>query len=138
MQAYAAGFILRGHGIERVVSSDAVRATQTAKAIATVLGVETGIDSRLRERDWAEPPTLRRPGSLEDPSPRITAVLHEIIATGLVTAVVTHGDIVCTLLDLLEPTRRHRDGFDTGSDVPNGSALRMSMRGLRHSTDRPL
>ncbi len=38
-QAYAAGYALRDKTIDRIVSSDAVCATQTAQAMATVLGV---------------------------------------------------------------------------------------------------
>src|SRR4051812_3907690 len=51
-QAYAAGYALQDKLIRRVISSDAVRATQTGQAIATVLGVEMVVDERLRERGF--------------------------------------------------------------------------------------
>jgi broad specificity phosphatase PhoE len=59
-QAYAAGHTLRGRHIDRIVSSDAVRARQTAHAMATVLGVETAVDGsgharRHRVRDPRHP-----------------------------------------------------------------------------------
>ena len=60
-QAYAAGYSLRGKGIDSVLTSDAVRAVQTAQAIATVLDVGVRVDGRLRERGWADVATSARP-----------------------------------------------------------------------------
>ena len=48
-QAYAAGYTLRNRQIDRIVCSDAVRAVQTAHAMATVLGVESTVDPSTRQ-----------------------------------------------------------------------------------------
>ncbi|MBI3224866.1 MAG: histidine phosphatase family protein [Mycolicibacterium cosmeticum] len=109
LQAYAAGDTLRDTGIDRIVTSDAVRATQTARAVAQILEVPVSVDVRLRERGWAEP------GHLEDPAPRVLAALSAIAISGDRVAVVTHGDIVYLLRDMLCATQ----DWETGSDVPH-------------------
>lgn len=134
VQAYAAGYALRGNHIDRVVTSDAVRAVQTAQAIATILDAETVVDSRLRERNWlttgqlASTPCSARP--LEDPTERIRSVLSDIAAMDSPTAVVTHGDIVCAILDLLGARRSAGRDWATGTDVPNGAVIRVNLRRL--------
>lgn len=138
-QAYAAGYTLRDRKIDRIVSSDAVRAKQTAQAMATVLGVDVTIDARLRERGW------RRDGALttftarrlEDPTERVRAALLDVAAMDGSTAIVTHGDIVCAILDLLrtrDATTRH---WRTGTDVPNGAVVGVSLRRLGAPVESP-
>jgi broad specificity phosphatase PhoE len=112
-QAYAAGDMLRDNGIDRIVSSDAVRAAQTARAMSEVLGVPVSIDVRWRERGWAEP------GRLEDPTPRILAALSAIVTSGGRVAVVTHGDIVHLISDMLYVAQC----WESGSDVPHCAAF---------------
>lgn len=127
-QAYAAGYTLRGRQIDRIVSSDAVRARQTADAMATVLGVETAVDSRLRERGW------RPPGSLEDPTERVRSALLDLAAMDGSTAVVTHGDIVCAILDILQARDSTTRQWRTGTDVPNGVIVGVSPLRLTEAT----
>jgi broad specificity phosphatase PhoE len=114
-QAFAAGNTLRDKDIDRIVSSDAVRATQTARAIAGVLGVPVSADVRFRERGWAAP------GRLEDPTERVLSALSDIAVSGDRVAVITHGDIVYLIRDMLGVT----GGWESGSDVPNGLVLEL-------------
>ncbi|MBI3213979.1 MAG: histidine phosphatase family protein [Mycobacterium sp.] len=127
-QAYAAGYQLQGKGVRRIVTSDAVRATQTAQAIATVTGAEPVVDSRLRERGWGDhqrPVSSQRsvPRRLEDPQPRICTLLADVMESSVPTVLVTHGDIVCATLDLLCARDATSRGWDTGSAVPNGAVI---------------
>lgn len=139
-QAYAAGYALRGRQIERIVTSDAVRAMQTAQAMATVLGVEAVVDNRLRERGWS---TARRlveatttaPERLENPTERVRSALLDIAVLEGPTAVVTHGDIVCAILDLLGARDATTRRWTTGTDVPNGVVISVSLRALRGLVD---
>lgn len=134
-QAYKAGYVLRGKGIEEVIASDAVRAMQTAHAIATVLGIDAdvAVDARLRERGWAE---VRQPVStggrlverLEDPSLRIQTALADIDALGHPVAVVTHGDIICAILDMLSARDATTIHWTTGTSVPNGAVVGVRTR----------
>ncbi len=112
-QAYEAGDTLRDKGIDRIVTSDAVRAAQTARAVAEVLDVAVSVDVRWRERGWAVP------GRLEDPTPRVLAALAAIAASGDRVAVVTHGDIVDLIKDMLCVAQR----WESGSDVPHCSVF---------------
>lgn len=135
IQAYAAGYTLRGNEIERIVTSDAVRALQTAQAMATVLGVETVVDTRLRERAWTTTGKLSATSSpsvkhLEDPTERIRAALLDITTLDRPTAVVTHGDIVCIILELLRDRQSSTRTWTTGTDVPNGRVIRVNLRRL--------
>jgi broad specificity phosphatase PhoE len=134
-QAYAAGYGLRGKHISRIISSDAVRARQTAHAMATVLGVEAVVDGRLRERGWSTHGALvearsRGPERLEDPTPRVRSVLLDIAAMDGTTAVVTHGDIVCAILDLLAPREPATRQWSSGTEVPNGVPIGVNLRRL--------
>ena len=134
-QAYAAGYALQDKMIRRVISSDAVRATQTAQAIATVLGVEMVVDERLRERGFVvgRLADARSAGRelLEDPTGRVRAALLDVAALPGLSAVVTHGDIVCAILDMLGPRTPSTQQWATGTDVPNGAVLEVSLRRLR-------
>lgn len=141
-QAYAAGYALRNKKIDRVVSSDAVRAKQTAQAMATVLGVRTTVDGRLRERGWRRTGTLtdvdsHRPAQLEDPTERVRTVLLDLAAMQGCTAVVTHGDIVCAILDMLHARDATTHQWRTGTDVPNGSVTGINLRRLNRFVDLP-
>jgi broad specificity phosphatase PhoE len=127
-QAYAAGYRLRGNTICRIITSDAVRSTQTARAIGTVIGIEPTVDGRLRERGWSEnqrPTSLRHSGPerLEDPVPRITSVLTNVADLPGPSLLVTHGDIVCTILDLLRSRNEVTRSWHSGIAVPNGAVL---------------
>jgi 2,3-bisphosphoglycerate-dependent phosphoglycerate mutase len=51
-QAARTGAALAGEGIEAIVASDLVRALDTARAIATVLGLPIATDRGLRERSF--------------------------------------------------------------------------------------
>jgi broad specificity phosphatase PhoE len=135
-QAYAAGYALQDRQIERIITSDAVRAMQTAQAMATVLGVNAVVDNRLRERAWSAPTKLVEattpvPERLEDPTQRVRSALLDIAVLDGPTAVVTHGDIVCAILDLLGPRDATTRRWLTGADVPNGMVIRVSLRRLR-------
>lgn len=138
-QAYAAGYALQHKQIRRVISSDAVRATQTAQAMATVLGVEVVVDNRLRERGFVAGRLVdaRTSGRehLEDPTERVRSALLDIASMPGPTAVVTHGDIVCAILDMLGARDATTSQWATGTDVPNGAAVELSLRKLRGPAD---
>ncbi|OPX09468.1 histidine phosphatase family protein [Mycobacterium sp. AT1] len=141
-QAYAAGYALRDRKINRIVCSDAVRARQTAQAMATVLGVRTTVDERLRERGWRRTGTLadadsHRPARLEDPSERVRLVLFDLAAMDGSTAVVTHGDIVCAILDMLHARDATTRQWRSGTDVPNGSVVVVNLRRLSRLVEFP-
>lgn len=134
-QAHAAGYALRDKHIARVITSDAVRAMQTAHAMATVLGVDVIVDRRLRERGWSRTRTLVEarahiPERLEDPTGRVRSALLHIASMEGATAVVTHGDIVCAILDLLAARDSTTHQWVTGTDVPNGVPVNVNLRGL--------
>lgn len=134
-QAHAAGYALQNNSIRRVISSDAVRAKQTAAAIAGILDVDVLIDARLRERGWASgygPTSISRhvPERLEDPTARVVAALTDIAVMTGATAVVTHGDIVCAMLDILAD-RNTTSPWTEGTSVPNGVVIPMKLDRMR-------
>lgn len=144
-QAYAAGYTLRDKRIDHIICSDAVRASQTAQAISTIAGLPVTPDPRLRERGWAAgirsaSPGRPTPERLEDPTPRIREVLLEIAESDRRTVVVTHGDIVLTIIGLLRPHKTGRDNtigaWTTGTAVPNGAVLELALGGFRASVKR--
>lgn len=132
-QSYAAGYSLRCRDIGQIVTSDAVRARQTAAAIATVLNLPVIVDPRLRERGWATTTTgAARSGSvgpqrLEDPRPRVSEALTALAGFDGDSAVVTHGDIVCALLDMLSARSAQTVHWGDGMSVPNGAVTPMRM-----------
>ncbi|MDZ7885662.1 MAG: histidine phosphatase family protein [Mycobacterium sp.] len=135
-QAYAAGFSLQYRDIGQIVTSDAVRARQTAAAIATVLEVPVIVDPRFRERDWLATPGPAPVGScapqrLEDPRPRVAEALCALVGLGADSAVVTHGDIVCALLDMLAARNADTAHWGDGLSVPNGAVVPMPIAHLR-------
>jgi broad specificity phosphatase PhoE len=126
-----------------VVSSDLVRAVQTAEIVAGVLGTRMCVDARLREQslgsfeglsyaesfaagsafDWSDP-DLRVGGgeSLREMATRMTTALSdfadELITTGAIV-VVSHGDAIRAAL--LAARVGALPGAGTWVDVPNGS-----------------
>lgn len=126
-----------------VVSSDLVRAVQTAEIIAGVLGARMCVDARLREQslgsfeglsyaesfaagsafDWSDP-DLRVGGgeSLREMATRMTTALSgfadELINSGGAIVVVSHGDAIRALLAARVGAL---PGAGTWVDVPNGS-----------------
>ena len=138
-QAYAAGYALQGKQIRRVVSSDAVRALQTAQAMATVLGIEVVVDERLRERGVIAgklvDARIANRHLLEDPTGRVQSALLDIAVLPGPTAVVTHGDIVCAIIDMLDARTERTRQWTTGTDVPNGAVVEVSLRKLRGVVD---
>ncbi|GAS99268.1 phosphoglycerate mutase [Mycolicibacterium canariasense] len=128
-QALTAAQRLRDSGIEQIVSSDAVRAIQTARAVSSVLSVPVSIDVRLRERGEAGP------GLLEDPRSRVIAALRTIVGSGARTLVVTHGDIIFGMRDILDIRGGDTTSWRTGSDIPNGVVVRANLHLLRGRPD---
>ncbi len=61
------------------------------------------------------------PGRLEDPTERVLSALSEIAASGDRVAVITHGDIVYLIRDMLGVP----GCWESGSDVPNGLVLEL-------------
>jgi 2,3-bisphosphoglycerate-dependent phosphoglycerate mutase len=128
--------------VSRVVSSDLVRAIQTAEIIAAMLGARMCVDARLREQwlgsfeglsyaesfaagsafDWSDP-DLRVGGgeSLREMATRMTTALSDFVdelISPCAIVVVSHGDAIRALLAA-------RVGALPGGgpwvDVPNGS-----------------
>ena len=125
-----------------VVSSDLVRAVQTAEIVAGVLGARLCVDARLREQslgsfeglsyaesfaagsafDWSDPDLGVGGGeSLREMATRMTTALSdfadELITTGAIV-VVSHGDAIRALLAARVGAL---PGAGTWVDVPNGS-----------------
>lgn len=141
-QAYAAGYALCSRGIGHIVTSDAVRARQTAAAIATVLNLPIIVDPRLRERAWLTSTGPARTGSgapqrLEDPRPRVAEALSALAGFDTDSAVVTHGDIVCTLLDMLSARNARTAHWGDGLSVPNGAVIPMRLVRVPPATAPP-
>ncbi len=118
-QALASSRSLASSGaIDAVVSSDLLRATQTAQLIAAAIGVDLVVESRVRERDAGEWTGLtraeieahwpgwladhRRPPGFENDAAlleRVLPALTEVVArhAGRRVVVVTHGGVVRTV-----------------------------------------
>jgi len=125
-----------------VVSSDLVRAVQTAEIVAGALSARMCVDTRLREQslgsfeglsyaesfaagsafDWSDP-DLRVGGgeSLREMATRMTTALSdfadELINSGAIV-VVSHGDAIRALLAARVGAL---PGAGTWVDIPNGS-----------------
>lgn len=136
-----------GRPAARVVSSDLVRAVETADILVEHLGGEVILDARLREQHlgalqgtsyevtWAAVARLDRsdPGasvaggeSLTDVHDRMTAVLADLDTT-TPWVLVSHGDAIRATVAGLRALRPHHVPWD---EVPNGAVARVD-RGLR-------
>ena len=122
----------------RVLSSDLVRALETAEVIAEALGAEVVTDPRLREQhlgdlegrsyeetwaaaeehDWSDPALPIAGGeSLLAVRERMVACLQEL-DPDVCHVVVSHGDAIRTALSHVKGEAAHRAEW---VDVPNGS-----------------
>jgi len=128
-QAHEVAARLEAVGVRRIVSSDAVRAQQTAAIIGQRLGLPVASTPLLRERDWgiyeggprdvartveaALPPDQPVEGgeSRHDVRRRLLALLPELDQEP--TVLVTHGGFIVEALAAL--------GVDGVEDVPNCS-----------------
>ncbi|MCL2542764.1 MAG: histidine phosphatase family protein [Nocardioidaceae bacterium] len=123
----------------RLLTSDLVRAHETATIVGERLGVEPVVDVRLREQhlgtlegrgydetwaahDWSDP-ALRVPGgeSALDVGRRVAAVLAEADPE-VVTVLVTHGDSIRAVLARLGELAPHEAAW---AEVPNGFVVRL-------------
>jgi probable phosphoglycerate mutase len=130
-----------GHPAERVVSSDLVRAVETADVVSDRLGLAHELDRRLREQhlgwlegrpyeetwaaadehDWSDP-TLPVAGGEAQAAfhARIAAVLADVDPE-TVTVLVTHGDAIRAAAAIWAG---HRSNEAPWLTVENGSVLR--------------
>lgn len=118
-QALALADALRDENVDSVVSSDLIRARETAEIVMAELGLtDLLIEPRFRERDvgevsgltveeiderwpglldqWRAGTLLQMPGGEADITPRVTSALAELAARppGRVVLVVTHGGVI--------------------------------------------
>ena len=118
-QAAQLAELLRDENIDAVVTSDLVRAAETAEIVARALGVPAVVvEARLRERDvgeisghtreeielkwpglldeWRRGVLTRMPGGEDDITPRVTAGLEAVAtsAEGSHVLVITHGGVI--------------------------------------------
>lgn len=141
-RAVAADAAAREFRVRRVISSDLVRATQTAEIIADRLGCPVALDPRLREQhlgrlegrgyeetwaaadeiDWSDP-TVRIGGgeSLLQVYERMADILADVSREpGWV--LVSHGDAMRAAAAALHGFRPHQAPF---VEVPNGAVARV-------------
>lgn len=158
-QAIAADLAAAGLRAGMVLTSDLVRAVESAQILVDVLGGVLRHDERLREQhlgdlqgqtyeetfavaetlDWSDP-NLAVPGgeSLLQVRDRMAAALASTDPAA-VTVIVSHGDAIRTLLAHLSGVEPHAAPW---VDVPNGTVLRLdppnTVRFLHplHSTGR--
>jgi probable phosphoglycerate mutase len=138
----AADVTARGTAVDRIVSSDLVRALETAQILGEVLGAPVELDARLREQhlgtlegrgydetwaaaeeiDWSDP-TLPVAGgeSLLDVYDRMSAVVRAVDSDAC-TVLVSHGDAIRTAVAYLEGVEPHEAAW---VDVPNGAVARI-------------
>jgi len=159
-QAHELGERLAGAGIEAIVSSNLLRARQTADEVHAVLGpdVALDIDPRLAETDrgdwqghsfaaikrgspteWTayreHPATFRFPHgeSLAEQQRRVLAALRDAIAAQHVTLLVSHGGSLRLVRGFVEGT-----GIDSFHEmcVPSAATLELDTTGLVERIDR--
>jgi probable phosphoglycerate mutase len=125
--------------VVQVVTSDLVRAVESAEIIAMATGAAVRTDPRLREQslgrfeglgyeeafaagsalDWSDPDQRVGGGeSLREVSERMTGVLAELSADGAVVVAVSHGDAIRAAL---AARAGHGPGDAVWVEVPNGS-----------------
>lgn len=140
----AADLAERGHRVERVVSSDLVRARETAEVIAATLDVHVVPDERLREQhlgdlegrsydetwaaaelhDWSDPALPIAGGeSLLAVRERMVASLSELDPDA-VHVVVSHGDAIRAAVAHFQGEAPHEAAW---VEVPNGAVARVGM-----------
>jgi probable phosphoglycerate mutase len=153
-QAAAAARALRDSGATRVLSSDLIRAVQTATPIAAALGVPVELEPGLRERgmgiveghltddvlaahpdvNWRDP-DLRFAGgeSKRDVYDRLAATLGKLVGAEPIV-VVSHGDAIRLAVDWLcgHPVEDAR-----WYDVGNGSITEVRVRPGTATTVNP-
>jgi len=126
----------------RIVSSDLVRATETADVLARRLGGEVQLDARLREQhlgalegrgydetwlaaeahDWSDPSLPVAGGeSLVEVRERMAAVLDDVDRSRA-TVLVSHGDAIRAVVAHLDGLEPHRAPW---VEVPNGAVARV-------------
>lgn len=125
----------------RLLTSDLARAVQTAQAIGERLGVEPGLDVRLREQhlgalegrpyeeswaqadlhDWSDPELPMAGGESVGAVRRRLAALLSELDPAVPTVLVSHGDAIRSALAHLEG---HSLTDAPWVDVPNGSVAR--------------
>ena len=132
----------RGAAVVRIVTSDLVRAVETAHVLGETLGAPVTLDERLREQhlgdlegrgydetwaaaeaiDWSDPTRPIAGGeSLADVHERMSAVLRSVDRT-VVTVLVSHGDAIRTAIAHLTGVQPHEADW---VDVPNGAVARV-------------
>lgn len=138
------GADLAGRPVTRILSSDLVRAVETAEVLGAVLRAPVGLDARLREQhlgelegrgydetwaaaaahDWSDP-TLPVAGG-ESPAQvhdRLGAVLAEVSTHGGdVTVLVSHGDAIRAAVAHLTGVAPHEAPW---VEVANGAVARV-------------
>ncbi|MEY2468345.1 MAG: hypothetical protein QOF21_1043 [Actinomycetota bacterium] len=124
-QAEALADLLRDEGFDTVVTSDLVRASETAAIVAQALGLgDPVIEPRLRERDvgeisghtreeieakwpgllddWRRGNLMQMPGGETDITPRVAAGLEAVATSpGSCVLVITHGGVIGAIDKLL-------------------------------------
>ncbi|UDY25041.1 histidine phosphatase family protein [Nocardioides sp. Kera G14] len=134
--------VAEGGSVKLIVTSDLVRAVETAEIVAAQLGGVIAHDVRLREQglgdlegrgydetwsaaeafDWSDP-TLPIAGgeSLMDVYDRMAAALADLGSHG-VTVVVSHGDAIRAAIAHLNGVKPHEADW---VEVPNGAVARI-------------
>jgi probable phosphoglycerate mutase len=131
-----------GLPVTRIVSSDLVRAVQTAETLADPLRAEVTLDARLREQnlgalegrsyeetwavaaqvDWSDPTVPVAGGeSLMEVHDRMGAVLSDL-HRGAVSVLVSHGDAIRAAVAYLRCEKPHEAPW---VDVANGAVARI-------------
>lgn len=134
----------------RLVSSDLVRARQTAEIIGERLGLEVELDTRLREQhlgslqglphaeswaiaeqhDWSDPSLPVAGGeSPRDVTRRVHAALGEHAGLGEVV-LVTHGDAVRSVIEAVGTDQEGTKGEAAWLPFANGEVLHLDGSGV--------
>ena len=135
---------LGGRPVTRIISSDLMRAVETAQVLGDVLGAPVALDARLREQhlgelegrgyaetwaaaeahDWSDPALPVAGGeSLVEVRDRLADVLAEVAADGDdVTVLVSHGDAIRAAVAHLTGVAPHEAPW---VEVANGAGARV-------------